>query len=459
MPFDVISRRVNLPAPAEFVFDWHARPGAFDRLAPPWQRIEVLKPGEVRNGSRVTIGLPTGPLMPRLTVEHRNILPGRQFQDVQISGPFASWVHTHRFEPAGPDACVLEDHIEYALPAGALGRKLGTNLIRRQIDRLFEYRHAVTRHDIEWHWKHREERRMKVLVSGSTGLIGSALVPFLSTGGHEVVRLVRPRSKAPTRDLVHWDPDANYVDAASLEGFDAVIHLAGEPIAAGRWNEARKARIRDSRVRATRLLCETLGHLQKPPTTMISGSAIGFYGDRGDEILTETSSPGNGFLAEVCRDWEAATEPARSRGVRVAYLRTGVVLSPAGGALAKMLTPFKMGVGGIIGSGRQYMSCIALDDLVGAIGHALVTPTVAGPLNGVSPTPVTNAEFTRTLGQILGRPTVLPMPAFAARLALGEMADELLLASQRVQPAKLLETGYEFRYPTVESALRHVLGR
>ncbi len=300
---------------------------------------------------------------------------------------------------------------------------------------------------------------MNILVSGSTGLVGTALVSALNDAGHEVVRLVRTKSRSPSKELIGWDPEANYVDAAGLEGLDAVVHLAGEPIASGRWNAAKKARIRDSRVRGTQLLCAALSQTVKPPAVLISASAIGFYGDRGDEVLTEASREGNGFLAEVCREWEAATEPARQKGIRVVNLRFGVILSVHGGALAKMLTPFKMGVGGIIGSGRQYMSCIAIDDVICAIQYALSTASLAGPVNVVGPVPVTNYEFTKTLGQVLGRPTIFPMPAFAARLALGEMADELLLASNRVEPKKLLESGFQFQYPGLEAALRHVLGK
>jgi uncharacterized protein (TIGR01777 family) len=249
---------------------------------------------------------------------------------------------------------------------------------------------------------------------------------------------------------------AGTIDASALEGVDAVVHLAGENIAQ-RWTSSQKAKIRDSRIKGTQLLCETLARLSSPPKVLVSASAIGYYGDRGEQILTEDSPLGRGFLAEVCRGWEAATEPARQRGLRVVPLRFGVVLSPAGGALAKMLPPFRLGLGGMVGSGRQYMSWIALDDVVGAIQHAIVTDTLQGPTNAVAPQAVTNQEFTKTLGKALGRPTVFPLPAFAARLMFGEMADELLLASTRVQPAKLLGSGYRFRYPELEDALRHVL--
>jgi uncharacterized protein (TIGR01777 family) len=300
---------------------------------------------------------------------------------------------------------------------------------------------------------------MNILVSGSTGLVGTALIPALTAAGHEVVRLVRSKSRSPSRELIGWDPEANYIDAAGLEGLDAVVHLAGESIASGRWTALKKARIRDSRVRGTRLLCEALGHATRPPAVLICASAVGFYGDRGDEVLTESSSLGTGFLAEVCRDWEGSTNPARQKGIQVINLRFGVILSAHGGALATMLTPFKMGAGGVIGSGRQYMSCIAVDDCIGAIQHALSAASLSGPVNVVGPVPVTNREFTKTLGKVLGRPTIFPMPAFAARLALGEMADELLLSSARVEPKKLLESGFQFQYPELESALRHVLGK
>lgn len=299
---------------------------------------------------------------------------------------------------------------------------------------------------------------MKVLVTGASGLVGSALVPLLTAGGHTVARLVRSPPR-PSVAEVQWNPETGIREIASLEGMDAVVHLAGENIAGGRWTAERKARIRDSRVTGTRTLCETLARLARPPKVLVSASAIGYYGDRGGEVLRETSAPGLGFLPEVCRAWEEATEPAAQKGIRVVLLRIGVVLSPAGGALAKMLFPFKLGAGGIIGSGQQYMSWIGLDDIIGAIHHTLMTDALQGPVNVVAPRPVTNRDFTKTLGRVLGRPTLFPMPAFAARLAFGEMADALLLASTRVEPARLMAANYAFRHPDLEGALRHLLGK
>ena len=297
---------------------------------------------------------------------------------------------------------------------------------------------------------------MRILVSGSTGLVGSVLVPRLLADGHQVVRLLREKT-VPGEKGIAWNPAAGILDAKTLEGFEAVVHLAGESIASGRWTHAKKARIRDSRVVGTALLADRIAGLPRPPGVLLCASAIGFYGNRGDETLREDSPPGKDFLGRVCRDWEAASEPAARKGVRVVRLRFGVILSPAGGALAKMLTPFRLGLGGPIGDGRQYMSWIAIDDAVDSLLHALTPKLPAGPVNIVSPNPATNAEFTRTLGRVLGRPAFLPMPAFAARLAFGEMADALLLSSQRVAPDRLVASGYAFRYPALEQALRHLL--
>ncbi len=297
---------------------------------------------------------------------------------------------------------------------------------------------------------------MRILVSGSSGMVGSALRPALVAAGDEVGRLLRPGADAGPLDVA-WDPAADHLDAGTLERFDAIVHLAGENIAAGRWNEARKEAIRRSRVDGTLLLTRALAKLKNPPGTFVSASAIGYYGDRGDEILKETSARGRGFLPAVCVAWESAAEPAEAAGLRVVHLRFGVILSKHGGALARMLLPFRLGLGGPVGDGRQIMSWITLDDAVGAIRYALDTTSLAGPVNAVSPSPLTNREFGRTLGRVLRRPAIAPLPAFVARLAFGEMADALLLASTRVVPGVLQATGYRFRHPELEMALRHVL--
>ncbi len=299
---------------------------------------------------------------------------------------------------------------------------------------------------------------MNVVVSGSRGLIGSALVPSLEAAGHRVRRLVRSEA---TGDDVAWDPRRGSIDRGALAGTEAVVHLAGEAIGAKRWTKAQKREIRDSRIRGTRLLAETLAGLDRRPAVLVSGSGVNVYGStRGEEALTEDSALGEGFLAEVCRDWEGATAPAEEAGIRVVTVRSGIVLSASGGALAKQLPLFKLGLGGNLGSGWQYVSWISIDDEVGAIEHALTTASLHGPLNLTAPNPVRNAQFTKTLGRVLGRPTFLAAPRFALALVLGrELATELLLGSLRVLPARLEASGYAFRHPDLEGALRHALGR
>lgn len=291
---------------------------------------------------------------------------------------------------------------------------------------------------------------MKVLVSGGTGLIGTALVRSLEQEKHSVTLLARTEAVQAPRIL--WDPESGKVSPPLLEGFDAVVHLAGESIANHRWTPSVKERILESRTRGTGLLSQILGGLSRPPQVLVSASAIGFYGDRGEEVLTEESPAGSGFLAEVCQAWESSCSPAVARGIRVANLRFGVVLSPQGGALKKMLLPFKLGLGGKIGSGRQWWSWIGLADVVGAVQHVLSTDSLSGPINVTSPGPVTNDVFTKELGRALHRPTLFPLPAFAAKLILGEMAKGLLLSSARVEPKKLLASGYVFRTPTLKAA-------
>ena len=295
---------------------------------------------------------------------------------------------------------------------------------------------------------------MKIAIAGASGLVGSALIPELENNGHDVVRLVR---NSPRAGELEWHPNQDEIDPAMLDGFDAVINLAGESIAEGRWTEEKKKRIRDSRVHGTHLLSEGIAKLTRKPRAFLCASATGIYGDRGDERLDEQSESGGGFLAGVCREWEKACEPAIKAGVRVVNLRFGPILARAGGMLEKMLTPFKMGLGGKIGSGKQYISWVAIDDVVAAMKLALEDESIRGPLNIVAPNPVTNERFTKALGEALSRPTVMAMPAFAARLAFGEMADEMLLVSQRVLPKRLNTAGFEFQNPDLTQALQRYI--
>lgn len=296
---------------------------------------------------------------------------------------------------------------------------------------------------------------MKILIGGSHGLVGTALIAALEAAGHEVVRLVRHYSTSDKE--IEWSPDRYSIALSRIEGFDAVVNLAGESIAEGRWTDEKKRRIRESRVKGTKLLGDALANLTNSPKTFICASAIGYYGNRGDEVLTEASTPGDDFLAQVCKEWEEATALATEKGIRVVNARFGIILDKKGGALAKMLPPFRMGVGGKIGDGKQWMSWITLDDVIGGLEFALQNNSVAGPINFVAPNPVTNAEFTKALGSVLSRPTLLPVPAFGVRLLFGEMGEALLLGGQRVAPKRLLSDGYQFQHTQLDQALKHVL--
>lgn len=295
---------------------------------------------------------------------------------------------------------------------------------------------------------------LRIAITGATGMVGTALTPILTAAGHVVV----PVSRQPLAGGIRWDPARGHLDPEPFEGFDAVIHLAGASIAGARWSDDRKRLLRESRVGPTLLLARTLAALDRPPEVLVSASAIGIYGDRSDTTLDEGASTGNDFLGKLGVEWEAATTPAAEAGIRVVQPRFGLILTPAGGLLARILTPFRLGVGGRLGDGRQWMSWVAIDDVIGACQAALANPGIRGPVNVVAPSPVRNAGFTETLARVLARPALLPVPAVALRLAFGEMADALLLASQRVEPAVLETAGYRFRLPALEPALRHLLG-
>ncbi|MGF1580918.1 MAG: TIGR01777 family oxidoreductase [Gemmataceae bacterium] len=449
--------RSDIKAPANVVFDWHKYPGAFERYNPPWDPVElVASTGTIKPGATKVLRLWMGPMPRKWVAEHRDYEEGRMFQDVQVSGPFAHWEHTHIIEPTDDKSCILEDRIEYALPMGPVGHWFGNSFMRNKLETVFAYRHRTLQLDIAAHLQRREQKAMKILITGGTGLVGGDLSAFLSSGGHEVYNLTRNQKE--DEHSIHWNPDEAKIAEDKLNGFDAVVHLAGESIV-GRWSAAKKERILNSRVNGTKLLCEALARQEQPPKVIVSASAIGYYGNRADETMTEESTPGDLFLSDVCKQWEEATKPAADKGIRVVNARIGIVLSPKGGALAQMLFPFRMGGGGVIGSGKQWMSWITLDDVVAGLHHMIETEELRGPVNLVAPNPVTNTEFTKTLGKVLWRPTIFPMPGFAARLVFGQMADELLLASTRVEPTKLQQAGYEFRHSNLEEALRYLLGK
>ncbi len=466
-----------MPISAAELFAWHERPGAFQRLAPPWETLRVLSDphdaGGLRDGAHLIFQIRKWPTWITWEARHLGFEPGVRFIDEQVRGPMAFWRHTHSCLPS-PAGSLMEDTVDYRLPAQALSGPIAGSFVRAQLERMFAYRHARLRADLAMHAHLRAAGlapSTRWAISGTSGVIGSALASLLTTAGHRVDRLVRGRAR-PERGEIFWQPGGiasgesssegskGQVDHASLEGCDVVVHLAGEPVlprTMGGWSKAQRDAIRDSRVEGTRTIARAIAGLARPPRVLICASGIGFYGNRGDEELAEDATVGSGFLAEVSRDWEAACESARQAGVRVVNLRIGAVLTPRGGALAGFLPTFRLGMGVIIGTGRQWMSWIGLDDLLSIILHAAATPTLAGPINAVSPAPVRAGEFARTLAHVLDRPLMMHLPNFVLRAMMGEVADAAVWSCRAV-PDRLRTTGFRFTYPNLEKALRWELG-
>jgi uncharacterized protein len=429
------------------VFSWHARPGAVRRLTPPWQPITVLsEAGSLRNG-RAVLGLPGG-VRWVAACQPGGYDPPYAFADSLTSLPLP-WRHTHRFSPAGETATLVTDVVETPLPA-------------RVLRPVFAWRHRQLAADLAALGRARQISRdsLTIAVTGSSGLIGSALTALLTASGHQIIRLVRrPPRHAGER---YWQPEDPGPEL--LDGVDAVIHLAGAPIG-GRFTPDRKNQIRDSRILPTRLLAERAEQAtdgaEPRLRAFVTASAIGIYGpDRGEEILTETSPRGGGFLADVVAGWEDATAAAAAAGVRTVQVRTGIVQTPRGGPLRLLRPLFEAGLGGRLGTGRQWLAWIALDDLLDIYLRAVLDPGLSGPVNAVAPEPVRNADYTRTLAGVLRRPAALPVPGFGPRLLLGsEGARELAEASQHIRPERLIQAGHRFRQPELDGALRHLLGR
>jgi uncharacterized protein len=441
-----------IDAPIYEVFDWHTRPGAITRLTPPWQPMRVVAEADSLKSGRAELGLPGGL---RWVADHQpdSYDPPRRFVDTIGAEGLASlparlavrWRHSHEFEDLGDQRTRMTDRVATPVSAAALRA-------------MFIYRHRQLADDIAAH-RHAAAQGLApitVAITGSSGLVGSQLTAFLSTGGHRVIRLVRHPATKP--DERQWNPDDP--DPGLLAGVDAVIHLAGASIA-GRFTDEHRAAIRDSRIGPTRRLAELIARSADGPKVLISASAIGYYGyDRGDETLTEDSERGEGLLADVVAEWEDATVPAEEGGARVVRVRTGIVQSPAGGTLRLLRPLFAAGLGGRLGNGRQWLSWIGIDDLIDVYHRGLWDTELSGPVNAVAADPVRNIDYTRTLAHVLRRPALLPVPSFGPRLLLGEQgARELASASQRVLPARLQQADHRFRRPDLEQTLRHLLGR
>ena len=442
----------------EELYSWHASQGALERLIPPWENTTVLrKKGGLDPGGEVEMRMHAGMLPFSWVAHHVENQPGMMFRDIQHKGPFASWSHTHIFTsltdgtdgPAG-----LEDRIDYALPLHSWLPAVIKNHVRRTLQRTFEHRRRVLEADLRLHAKC-SKKRMRVLISGASGVLGRALRPLLTTGGHEVFSLVR---RVPDRDKneLYWNPETGEID--DLPACDAVIHLAGEYIGLGRWNEKKKKRVVESRTLGTRLIAEKLASQPDPPEVFLSASAVGYYGDTGAMKVDESVGAGNDFISEVCARWENAAAPAQQAGVRTVFMRIGIALSPGGGALQRLLAVFPALIRRF-GSGQQYISWISLDDTISAIYHALCCTTLEGPVNIAAPNPVPNATFMRILSKITGRPLAFPVPGGLLKAIYGQMATEILLSGCRTDCRKLQESGFVFRHEHLEDALVDMLGK
>lgn len=451
-------KKSPLPFSAEALFSWHTRPGAIQRLTPPWVHMEIEDASEgVAPDTRVYLKMGKKPFQTPWHARHTHFEPGRLFMDTQEKGPFHAWTHSHLFHPTGPDQSIMEDRIAYTLPLPPFGDLFGGSFMEKELERIFACRHQTLLEDMTAH-RRANLKPLRILISGASGLIGSSLSPYLTTGGHRVLRLVRKKAlKGP--DELFWDPETGLTDFKNLEPVDVVIHLAGENIGQRRWNPSRKRLLIESRRKSTALLAETVSRLDPRPRVFISASAIGYYGERGENILTEEAPPGDLFISEICKVWEETVRSTVDPRIRSLSMRIGVGLSPKGGALGELLTPFKLGLGARIGTGFQYMSWIAIDDILDAFLHGIANETLSGPVNVVSPEPVTNREFTRTLARVLNRPALFTIPEKAIDLIFGEMGREILLSSARVAPEKLVRSGFTFRSPTLEETLRRILGK
>jgi uncharacterized protein (TIGR01777 family) len=454
----VFERRCVMPVSADELYAYFARPGAFERLVPPWQRLRVLEQsGGGREGGRLIFEFGAGPAKRRWWAERTGHVQGRQFVDRQVEGPFRHWEHTHRFVPMDDHRSELIDHVEYSLPARSVAEIIGRGTVEKRLSRLFRFRHARTHFDLERHAAWVQAPRLKVAIAGASGLIGSDLAVYLTPAGHEVLRLVRRSPAGP--DEIYWDSASGRLDPAALAGVDAVVNFSGERLA-GLWTASKRQAILQSRVQATATLARTLALMgDQRPGVFVSPSAVGAYGSQGGEALSETSARGADFLADVCAAWEGAAAPAADAGVRVVHPRLGLVLTPQGGALAPLLPLFKAGMGGRVGDGRQWWSWVAIDDVLAALEWLLHDAVLAGPVNVTAPEPVTNRVFTATLARVLRRPAVFAAPSRVVEGVAGDMGRQMLMASQRTLPLRLRERRFAFGYPSLEGALRFLLGR
>jgi uncharacterized protein (TIGR01777 family) len=449
--------RSEFKEPLQDIFDWHMRTGAIERLTPPWDSV-INTSGSPSEKGEVHLRVRRGGLPWDMRVVYTDFLRNKFFQDEQVKGPFKHWKHIHRFEKGSDGGSIMEDHIEWMSPFGSLGNFLARDLIETDLRRSFSFRHQRLKNELERIRTIRAVRPLSIGITGSNGLIGRSLCHVLTTSGHQVLRIVRHSGSAqPGRTF--WDPSTGEINSENLEGLDAVVNLAGEPLSGIRWTAKKKEEIWQSRVRGTEVLASCLASLKAPPKVLISASAIGFYGDRGADELTENDVQGQGFLPDLCQAWERAAHPAREAGIRVVHPRIGIVLTPSGGVLRQMLPAFRLGVGAKFGDGEGFMSWIDHDDLLSLLIYSIMNDDIEGPVNAVSPHPVSNGTFTNMLGKILSRPAIFSIPDLVTKTFLGEKGTEVVLSSARVVPKAFDDHGFDFKYGSLGDSLSFQLGQ
>lgn len=443
----------DYPVPVEALFEYHQRKGALARLTPPWEKVKVVQEAEsLEDGNEVKLETEIGPFNTSWNIQHFDYKQNSQFCDQLIKGPFKKWIHKHKFESSGNNQSRLTDHIAYDLPFGG---NLFTNFVTKKLERLFKYRNEIIEKDLVTHKLPQTPTPMRILVTGATGLIGRALVPFLRLQGHTVL----PLSRYLRDDCIWWDPYKKDIDPEAFRDTDAVIHLAGESVFQGRWTRERKRGILESRFLTTHFLVDCMTKAAKKPNVFICASGTGYYGSQIDFTADETAPAGRDFLAYVCKSWEKAASRAKEQGIRVINLRTGLVLSPAGGILSKLLPLFKLGLGGSLGNGNQMLSWITIDDVLGIIQYCLAENSISGPVNVVAPKSTTNKDFAQTLANVLGRPCIVKVPSLMAQIVMGKrMATETVLSDIDCVPHKILNAGYNFRYPELSEAVGYLCG-